>query len=140
MRASQTVGLDVCSLKHRQRSLSRERTSTFICVCHDHSESTLPESRTNEHRFAISCALDGCDRRRSDVLVGSGTHRKSFSYRFPQLFSSLAGFGVVALSLDDIETKVRWNRDPLRLREEIWFGEEYAANRRILRRLNAGPS
>ena len=106
------------SLKHRQCSLSREGASTFICVCHDHSERTLPESRTNEHRFAISCALDSCDSRRSHVLVGSGTHRQFFSYRFPKFLSRWTGFGVIALSLDDIKTEIRGNRNPLRFSEE----------------------
>src|SRR6266436_4921141 len=122
MRTTRAVRLDVGSLQHRQCTLARDRTSTFISVGHDHSECALPESRSNDHGFAVANTLDGCNRRWAGVKVRSGPCRQSFGDRSPEGFTGGSVFAVVPFSLDNIKAEIRGYRNPFCFLKKEWFG------------------
>src|SRR6266404_1516939 len=139
MRPARSVRLDVSGLKHRQCTLTCDRTSPFINIGHNHSECALAKSRSNEHWFAITGTLNRCYSRWAWVKVCSGCCRQSRD-GFPESLADRSILGIVPFSLDNIETEIRRHRNPFFFSEKEWFGQKYATDRGVLSRLYSHAS
>jgi hypothetical protein len=73
------VRADVGRLEGRKHALSRYRTTAAVAVCHEDTESILPEARPHWRRIAVACQLIPLQ-----VLV----HRKAIGEKSARLIQS----------------------------------------------------
>src|ERR1700734_4110145 len=112
MWTTHAIRSDMSSLEYRQSTLTGDRTSTLISISHHHSEDALAEPWPHDHGLPVALTLDHSDGCWAEVLVRSSSRRQSFSDRFPQELASGSVFTVISLSLNNVEAKIRRDRNP----------------------------